>query len=185
MTPAQQTALRRAVEANTPINTPCDGGWIPTKAGRAAISNTDYTHTYQQRCSEIPRVSQEYAKRVMYWLACHGYVGGMDRYGPYHAAQQYGKHYAACVHAGLEPVQPDMDTAWIESDVQVAIDVLRDFDKAREKSDARGNVGIEVVYRVAPSHPKAKADAVVVRSDGAVDLQAYRLGRPDKPSGAA
>lgn len=201
MTPAQQTALRRAVEADAPVKitastaavlaeqyryiTPCDGGWIPTDNGRAAIANTDYDHAYRQRCSEIPRASREYAKRVMCWLACHGYVGGMDRYGQYYAAQQYAEHYAACIHAGLEPIRPDGDTTRIEFDVQMAINLLRDFDEAQEKSAARGDVCIEVAYTVAPSHPKAKADSVVVRADGAVDLRQYRLSRPGKPTGAA
>jgi len=64
----------------------------------------------------------------------------------------------------------------------MAIECLRDYDEADEKARARG-CGVEVAYRVAPSHPKAKADVVADRPDGTVDLRTYRLARSDKPGG--
>jgi hypothetical protein len=195
MTSAQQAALRRAVDADGPVKIPAStaaalaetygyitavpGGWEPSAGGRAILSRMDYDRAYRERCAEIPKDAKNWAARVMAWLACHGFIGGMDRWGKYHTAQQYAEHYAACTHAGLAPVRPEGETDWIEKDVDMAVEVLRDFDAADEKARARG-CGVEVRYGVAPSHPKAKADAAVARPDGVVDLRAYRLARPDE-----
>jgi hypothetical protein len=192
MTPAQQAALRRAVEADGPVKIApasaavlCEryayieaapGGWIATAKGRSLLAGMDYETRYRERCAEIPHDSNDWAKRVMAWLGCHGYVGGMARYGKYHRVQQYAEHYAACLHAGLEPVRPDGDLDWMDHDVEMAVGCLRDFDKAQEAAAAR-DCGVDVIYRTAPSHPKAKPEAATPRPDGTVDLRAYRLKR--------
>lgn len=196
MTSAQQAALRRAVAADGPVKVASStaavlaesygyieavpGGWIPTASGRAILTRLDYDRVYRGRCAEIPRDAKNWAARVMAWLACHGFIGGMDRYGKYHSAQLYAEHYAACIHAGLEPVKPEGETDWIEEAVDMAVKLLRDFDAADARARARG-CGIEVAYTAAPSHPRTKTDAAVERSDGTIDLRAYRLARPDTP----
>lgn len=196
MTAAQQSALRRAVDAGGPVKIAAataavlseryhyieaaPGGWVPTELGRRHLARLDHGVAYRERCAQIPRESKDFAERVMAWLACHGYVGGMERYGKYHQAKQYAEHYTACAHAGLEPVRPEGDVDWIEADARMAADCLRDFDAAEEAARARG-CGVDVTYATAPSHPKAKVDAAVARPDGTVDLRAYRLARPQAP----
>lgn len=97
MTPAQQAALRRAVEADGPVKIGpataavlCEryryieavpGGWVPTDAGRTSIARTDHDRIYRERCAAIPKASKDHAERLVAWLSVHGYLGGMERPG--------------------------------------------------------------------------------------------------------
>lgn len=201
MTPAQAAALRRVVAAGEPVKVaPATAAvlserygyievvgarWAATAKGRARLEGDDHEARYRARSDELGRESRDWAERVMAWLGCHGYIGGL-RHGELFVAKRYAEHYAACLHAGLEPVRPEGETDWIERDVDMAARCLRDFDEAELKARAR-DCGVEVTYKTAPSHPKAKADAAatVTKSDGTVDLRAYRLARGDSKGGPA
>jgi hypothetical protein len=207
MTPAQKAAMDRVIEADgQPVRitagtarvlseqyrylTPQGDGWVLTDIGRTAMSNDSYWSRLQARKREIPRASRDYGERVVMWLKAHNLIGTErlddgSHWQHYYTAHNYAEHYAACLHAGLEPVRPLGEPEWIEEHVKGAIDCLAAYDKANERATARG-VCVEIDYSVADSVPQSRREAAVQRPDGSVDLRVYRLRRgQDAPGGAA
>ncbi len=192
MSPAQTVALRRVAEADAPVRVApataavlseryhfieaAGNRWQITEKGRGHLAREDYDRRRSAAREKLTPESRAWAKRVMAWLEAHEYMGLPERYGKHHVVQEYAEHFAACEHAGVEPVPPLGDVGWIEGEVRMAARLLIDFDKAREEAAAK-DCGIEAAYTVAPAHPKAKPEAAAPRPDGTVDLRSYRLAR--------
>jgi hypothetical protein len=192
VTPAQTVALRRCAEADGPVKIapataavlseryhfiePDGNRWRISDKGRGYLAAEAFERRRHERREQITTQARNWALRVMAWLEAHEFVGLPERYGKYHAAQEYAKHFAACQFDGLEPVRPEGDTSWIERDVLMAVECLRDYDKSQEEAQAKG-CGVEIQYSTGPAHPKAKPEAAEPRPDGTVDLRTYRLRR--------
>lgn len=192
MTPAQTVALRRVAAAGEPVKVAsataavlserwgfivaAGDRWEITDKGRGYLAADDFERRRFAAREKLTLEARAWAKRVMAWLEAHEMLGFPERYGKHHVVQDYAEHYAACTLAGVEPVPPLGDVAWVEGIVDDAMEVLRDFDAAMERAEARGS-SVEVVYKERLSHAKAKPEAAAPRPDGTVDLRAYRLRR--------
>lgn len=202
MTPAQREALQRAAASTEPVRVPAatarilserygyieyDGicAWTLTPKGRAYLAGERADRKRREAENQLQSADRKWASRVVAWLEAHKRFREHD-----YALWMYARHFAACTHAGVEPVLagawPDGTREWVEHTVRSAVAVLKDFDEACATAKARG-VGISVSYEADEKVPRSRREAADAAAESAsvVSLRTYRERRPSSPRGAA